>query len=169
MGRSRASIVRWTGDKRPANQPPIASSGGSSSIPIGALDSAAWLSDRGVTPPAWQRWHVEIVLDVTDARPPTDYDETTATRFHLDIYKEEWGIYFCHAGYSSWIRVTDIAFVHGRDDYRLLSSMPSLKDAGSLLRRIEQQHQIAFKRHHARIRTNLSNAEGAFRRWIASH
>jgi len=101
-------------------------------------------------------------------RPPTDYDEHIATRFHLNIYAEEWGVFFCHAGQSSWIRVTDIAFVHGRDDFKLLASIPSLKDVGLLLRRVEQTHNVRFQRQHASVKTNIVGAEGAIRSWIAT-
>src|SRR6185312_10788992 len=65
-------------------------------------------------------------------RAPSEFDETTSSRFHLDIYLEEWGVFFCHAGQSSRIRVTDMAFVHGRDDFQLLGVTPQLKDIGWL-------------------------------------
>ena len=121
-----------------------------------------------MTPPTATRWHVEIALDVQHDRAPTDFDESVATRFHLNIYSEEWGVYFCHAGRSSWIRVTDIAFVHGRDDYRLLAIMPPLEDVGTLLRRIEQQHGLGFQRRYASIKTNVPSLEPAIRGWVAA-
>lgn len=163
MSRSRLShIARWSADV-------VASSGGSSSTTAGALAAGAWLRARGANRlPTVQRWHVEIALDTTNARPPTDFDEATSTRFHIDLYSEEWGVYFCHAGRSSWIRVTDIAFVHGRDDYELLALMPPLKDIGVLLRRLEQQYGLRFQRQHAAIRTNMPELEPAIRAWIAS-
>ena len=114
------------------------------------------------------RWHVEIALDVVDGPAPVEFDERTATRFHIDLYSEEWGVFFCHAGRSSWVRVTDIAFVHGRDDFGLLAEMPALPDLGAWLRRLEQQHGVVFQRAFARVRTNLANAEPVIRRWIAS-
>lgn len=137
-----------------------------SSPPAGALAAAAWLRSRGTTPPTTTRWHVEITLDVVDRRPPTEFDDRTATRFHLDIYSEEWGVYFCHAALSSWIRVTDIAFVHGRDEHQLLARMPPLQDIGTLLRQLEQEHGVRFQRHHASIATNLPNIEPAIRSWV---
>jgi hypothetical protein len=115
-----------------------------------------------------QRWHIEIALDVSDAPALMDYDEKSATRFHLDIYSEEWGHYFCHGGRSSWIRVTDLAFVHGRDEHHLLGVTPSLRDVGQLLRHLEQKHAIRFRRDLALIRTNLAGAEPKIRQWLAA-
>src|SRR5947207_487774 len=80
------------------------------------------------------------------------FDERTDTRFRVEIYSEEWGFLFCHAGQASWIRVTDVPFVHGRDDFKLLPSMPALKDLGTLLRSVEQQHHVRFRRRNALVR-----------------
>jgi hypothetical protein len=44
--------------------------------------------------------------------------------------------------------------------------VPALNDIASLLRSIEQEHAIAFKREHALIRTNLPAAEPVVRAWI---
>lgn len=101
-------------------------------------------------------------------RAPSEFDEAAATRFHISIYTEEWGIYFCHGGHSSWIRITDIAFVHGRDDFKLLDVIPALKDIGSLMRRLEHHNGFRFQRQHAVITTNLPAIEPAVRTWIAS-
>lgn len=133
----------------------------------GAVAAAHW--HRGLRIPSITptRWHCEIALDTVDAPAPASFDEATATRFHIDIYSEEWGVFFCHDGRASWIRVTDIAFVHGRDEHRLLGLVPSLKNIGALLRRLEQQHEIVLRREHATIRTNLVGAEPAIRRWLA--
>jgi hypothetical protein len=98
--------------------------------------------------------------------PPTDFDETKTTRFHLDIYSEEWGVFFCHAGRASWIRVTDLAFVHGRDEHALLSIVPPLRDVSLLLRELERRHGIHFQRRFAVIRTNLANGEAHVRSWL---
>jgi hypothetical protein len=134
----------------------------------GPLASAAWLRDRGQDQTTTTRWYVEIALDVVHARAPSEFDERTSTRFHLDIYAEEWGLYFCHGGHSSWIRVTDIAFVHGRDDFQLLDATPGLRDIGLLLRRLEATHAVKFQREHASIKTNVTSLEPAFRAWIAA-
>lgn len=165
MSRSRVSTAR---DWMPDELQPLASSGGAVGNTPGAIAAAAWLRDRGVTAPTPPRWHVEISLDVINQRPPTDFDDATATRFHLSIYAEEWGVYFCHRGRSSWIRITDVAFVHGRDDFKLVGSLPPLKDVGTLVRRLEQEHQIRFQRKHASIRTNIPAIEPAVRSWIAT-
>jgi hypothetical protein len=146
---------------------PVASGGGSSAT-AGALAAAAWVRDRGTSPPTTTRWNVEIALDVLDQRAPSEYDDATSTRFHLDIYAEEWGFFFCHGGHSSWIRVTDIAFVHGRDDFQLLSLTPPLRDVGALLRKFEQINRVKFHRQHALVKTNLPTIEPAIRSWIAS-
>ena len=112
------------------------------------------------------RWHVEIALDVRDEPAQLEFDEATATRFQLEIYAEEWGFLFCHAGLLSRIRINNIAFVHGRDDYRLLGSMPPLAQIGSLVRELEQRHGIAFRREHALVLTDLAGAEPAIRAWL---
>jgi hypothetical protein len=134
----------------------------------GALAASQWVRDRQIPTASGQRWHIEIALDVGDATPSVDYDEKSATRFHLDIYSEEWGHYFCHAGRSSWIRVTDLAFVHGKDDHHLLGLTPSLRDVGQLIRHLEHKYAIRFRRDLALIRTNLANAEHAIRQWVAA-
>lgn len=135
---------------------------------LGSLAAAAWLTARGGTAPTHERWHVEVALDVAQRRAPSEFDETTSSRFHLDIYLEEWGVFFCHAGRSSRIRVTDIAFVHGRDDFQLLGVTPHLKDIGWLLRHVEGQHDLKFMREHANVRTNVPGVEPGVRRWLAS-
>jgi hypothetical protein len=149
--------------------------GGPGSGPTpGARDAAEWLAARtsgsaGTTTGAGlQRWHVEIALDVAHGRAPSEFDEDTATRFHLDIYSEEWGLFFCHAGHASWIRVTDIPFVHGRDDFSLLALVPPLADIGKLIRRIEATHALAFQRAGAAVRTNVPSLEPAVRSWLAT-
>jgi hypothetical protein len=165
MSRSRVSAAH---DVFPAHLRPSASGGGALASSVGARASAEWLADRHLVAPAGQRWHVEIALDVRDEPAPREFDEATATRFHLDIYLEEWGVFFCHGGRSSWIRVTDLAFVHGRDDFQLLGVTPQLRDIGALLRRLERLHAIRFQRQHADIRTNFANVEPAIRGWLAT-
>jgi hypothetical protein len=131
---------------------------------IGRSAAAAWLRDRGLEHPTG-RWHVEIALDVRPGPAPSHYDLARDSRFHVDIYSEEWGFMFCHAARASWIRVTDIAFVHGRDDYGLLVTIPALAEIGSLLSSVEATHALRFDRDHARIRTNL-DVTPAVRRWL---
>jgi hypothetical protein len=139
---------------------------GRSTVTAGALAAGTWLWTRGLTAPSDRRWHVEIALDVIDERAPLLFDEMTATRFHLDVYTEEWGFYLSHAGRSSWIRVTDIAFVHGRDDFGVFDLCPPLKDLGLLVRRFEQTHKVKFRRDHAAVTTNLTAAESPIRSWL---
>jgi hypothetical protein len=141
---------------------------GGSSVMAGALAAATWLQTRCISAPIDRRWHVELALDVADEPAPLTFDEMTATRLHLDIYAEEWGFYMCHAGRSSWIRVTDIAFVHGRDELQLLDLCPPLKDIGSLVRRFEQTHRVRFRRDLAAVTTNLAVADPTIRSWLQS-
>lgn len=156
MGRSRGSAV----STRASSQ--------ASWMSAGSRASASWIGERGVTTPTGTRWHVEILLDVLEARAPSEHDEATATRFHIDIYSEEWGFYFCHGGRCSWVRVTDQPFVHGRDDYHLLGLTPALADIGQLLRHLELKHKVRFRREHAHIRTNVAGAEAPVRAWVAA-
>lgn len=135
--------------------------------PLGAAGSTGWLHSLGHSPPTQTRWSVEIALDVAPEPAPFEWDDASATRFHVDVYSDEWGFYVCHAGRSSWIRVTDIAFVHGRDDFQLLKRTPSLDAIGALVRELEEAHGIRFQRHHAAIRTNLPKIEASVRAWIA--
>jgi hypothetical protein len=132
----------------------------------GAIASETWLRTLGFVPPVQQRWHVEITLDVGDARPSRDFDEATATHFHLDIYSDEWGVFFCHDGGASWIRVADAPAVHRRDDHHVLARMPSLDNIGALLRDLERTHAIRFMREHATVHSNLPHIEPAVRAWL---
>jgi len=133
----------------------------------GTVAANAWLTSLGLNPPpGLLRWHAEISLDVIDGPARADYDETRDTRFHIDIYSEEWGFFFCHAGRVSWIRVTDIPFVHGRDDHQLLLQVPALPDVGKLLRTLEAKNNIRFNRTQALVRTNVVAAEAQIRRWL---
>ena len=133
----------------------------------GALAAAAWLNARDLRTAAL-RWYVEIALDIGDHPASFRLDDRTDTRFRIDIYAQEWGYVFCHGGHTSWIRVTDIAFVHGSDEFGLLAQTPRLDELGKLLRELERQHGIAFRRELAAVRSDLPNAERAIRRWIAT-
>jgi hypothetical protein len=114
------------------------------------------------------RWYVAIGLDITDEPAQATFDESADSRFHIEIYSEEWGFFFCHAGRASWIRITDLAFVHMRDDYGLLAAAPALPEIGSLLRRLESEHGLQFRRELAYVHTNLINAEPSIRAWVQS-
>ena len=139
---------------------------GPSSSTAGKLAAQAWLRARTLSTPSLTPWHVEITLDIRNGPARPDIDEARDTRLRLEIYSEEWGVFFCHAGRASWIRVTDIAFVHGRDDFRLLSIVPPLKDISSLIRTIERQHDLAFRRDHALVRTNVASAQTVVQAWV---
>jgi len=122
----------------------------------GPLATSAWLVERNLFPDE-PRWFVEIVFAIRDG-----------TRFHIELFAEEWGYVFTHDGRTSWIRVTDVPFVHGSDAHKLLHLTPPLKGVGKLLRHIEQQHGLAFSREHATLRTNIPDGERAVRAWIAA-
>jgi hypothetical protein len=146
---------------------PLLSAAGSTAG-AGAVAAAVWLADRGLSATLLKRWHVEISLSTADTPASLTFDDRADTRFHIDIYSEEWGFFFCHAGRASWIRVTDIPFVHGRDEFALLVQTPPLDDIGGLLRRIEKHHDLSFKRQLALVRTNIPGSESVIRRWIES-
>ena len=136
---------------------------------IGPQATATWLRARSMAaPPATLRWHIEIALGLDEAELPPEFDEAQASRFHLDLYAEEWSLFFCHGGKASCVRITDLAFVHGRDEHALLAIVPPLRDIGMLLRELERRHGIQFQRKHAVVRTNLANAEPAVRSWLAT-
>jgi hypothetical protein len=155
MGVSRARLTRLVG-------------GPVDPVNVGSRAAKRWFDDRGLDAPNLKRWHAELAMSTLDAPAPAQFDERRDTRFHIDIYAEEWGFFFCHGGKTSWIRVTDIAFVHGRDEFSLLAQTPPLSDLGALVRGLENQHRVAFKRKHATVRTNVAGAEVSIRRWIES-
>jgi hypothetical protein len=122
----------------------------------GPIASAAWLAARELYPRD-PKWRVEIELAVSTEQP---------TRFELEIYAEEWGYRFSAGERMSWIRVTDVPFIHGRDDHSLLRSTPSLREIGALLRELEDKHAIAFDRDNAVVRTTIDGGEAAIRTWL---
>src|SRR4051794_31932290 len=85
----------------------------------GPLASAAWLVARGLQPKE-ARWFVEIEL----ASDTGISEGTEQARLLLEVYAEEWGYRFQRGERVSWIRVTDVPFVHGRDDHELLQKTP---------------------------------------------
>lgn len=125
---------------------------------MGARASAAWLEDRGLDTRQTTQWYVEITL----IAPDTDYD----VGFELNIYPEEWG-YILRAGSRvSSIRITDIPFVHGRDDHQLLSVTPELANIGRLVTFIETRKAVVFHRTQAHVRSNLARATSVVRAWL---
>ena len=129
--------------------------------------AAEWLGDRGIQT-VLKRWHVEVSLATLDTPAPLHYDDRSDTRFHVDVYSEEWGFFFCHDGRASWIRITDIAFVHGRDDFGLLAQTPALADVGALMRTLEVRYKVGFRRKLALVRTNVPTSETEIRAWVES-
>ena len=121
----------------------------------GPLATAAWLLARGLTPTE-RNWSAEITLHAGDAR------------FAIEIFAEEWGFVFRHDDRQSWIRVTDIPFVHGHDDFELLPAVTTLRDIANVVREVENRHQLTFDRERAFIRTNVPNAEAAIAAWVAA-
>jgi hypothetical protein len=132
----------------------------------GTLATAAWLAARGLLVAPRTPWDVSIVLDIVtedDTARGTDLPET---RFHIAISSTEWGFYFAHNHRASWIRVTDAPFIHQRDDFALLFKVPPLRDLGRLVRALEETYGVRFRRRHAAVRTNISNAEPVIREWV---
>lgn len=76
---------------------------------LGSRASAAWLEQRGLDARQTPHWYVEITLAARHAS-----DEVA---FELNIYPEEWGYVLRAGSRVSSIRVTDVVFVHGKDDY----------------------------------------------------
>jgi hypothetical protein len=120
----------------------------------GRDEAGAWLHALGLD--ALPRWHVEVSLDAG-----------AATKFSLNVYAEEWGFAFHHARRSSWIRVTDIPFVHGRDDFGLIAHVPALMSLASFLTGLEAEHGFKLARTNAAVRSNIDGAVPVVRRWLS--
>jgi hypothetical protein len=132
----------------------------------GGSDAIAWLSARQLH--SDRPWYVEVALDVVDRPAELTYSSEHDTRFHLNLYPEEWGVFACHRGRSSWIRFTDEPFIHGRDDYHLVDRVHELGSVGVVMRDVERMFEVEFRRNHALIRTNVGDAEPVIRQWLAS-
>ena len=157
MEEHRARARRNTRQALPRRPHPIGSPERGLSTNTGALAASAWLADRGLTPTD-ARWFVEVAIA----------PHGRATRFQLDVYAEEWGFQFEHEGRKSWIRVTDVPFVHGRDDHGLLARTPRLRDVALLIAELEREHAVRFDRDTPLIRSNVANAESVLQNWIAN-
>lgn len=129
----------------------------------GMLAVAGWLAARGIYPPMNRSWLIEAVIGIADAPASFGF---SGTRFQIVLSSEEWGFAFSHDGRASSIRVTDVPFVHDRDDFQLLAQTPPLKSLGVLIRQLEQRHGIFFQRRYANVRTNLAGAEVIVKSWI---
>ena len=126
----------------------------------GPLASAAWLIARGLLPKA-PKWFVEIELPASG-----NSDRAQSGKLFLEVYAEEWGYRFEYDERVSWIRVTDVPFVHGRDEHGLLAKTPRLEQISALIRDIEQAHAINFERQHAIVRSNVPDDDGVIATWI---
>jgi hypothetical protein len=125
---------------------------------IGARESVAWLEDRGLDSRSTPQWYVEVTLVAPDA--------DREVSFELNIYPEEWGYILRVDARVSSIRITDVAFVHGRDDHQLLALTPALPRIGDLIALIETRKIVAFRRRQAVVRSNLTRAASVVRTWL---
>jgi len=132
----------------------------------GPLATASWLVARNLFPTS--PWFAEIVLTTTTSSLYVPLDDRPTTHFAIEIYEREWGFVFRHDHKASWIRVTDLPFVHGRDDHGLLDATPALKNIGHLVRALERRHRVDLDREAPWLRTTIANGEPAIREWIAT-
>lgn len=135
----------------------------------GALAAATWLRDRRLACPAEGSWDVTIALEVGNRPAPPYICSPADTRFELSITPTAWEFLFRHRGHASSIRVTDVALINDSDEHDLIRQVPPLRNIGALLRTLERNHAIAFRRDRACIRTTLSgaNADASIRSWVA--
>jgi hypothetical protein len=124
---------------------------------LGAAASAAWIEARGLDATRVPHWYVEITVE----------SDSLDTRFELNIYPEEWGFVFRRGTRVSSIRVTDLPFVHGPDEYQLLAQTPELGDIVDLLDQLERRFDLTFQRYRATVRSNLVRAAAVVRPWLA--
>jgi hypothetical protein len=154
---------RQSSQVRPVPVHPIGTPTNGLSPNTGPLATAAWLIAHGLTSRE-PRWFVEVTLGVAGRNP----DEDAATQLRIELFSEEWGFWFRHEGKISWIRVTDVAFVHGRDEHSLLPETPALKNIGRVVHALERRFDIRFDRAVPLIRTSLVGEEQTISAWIAS-
>jgi hypothetical protein len=133
----------------------------------GADEAAEWLAARGLSTGGKIRWYVRIALDVVDAPAPATHDGKTATRFQLDVYRDEWGVQFLHKGKASHVRRVHSTFASGPDQHKLVKELPALAALGTFVRALETRHGVAFKREHALVRSNLAGAQATLAPWLA--
>jgi hypothetical protein len=133
----------------------LLSSAGHSRLTAGALASARWLRTLGQTPPLGE-WNARLELIAT-----------STTSFTLEICHSEWSFEFRHAARRSAIRVASLPAVHEHDDFKLLLYTPALQAIGGLVRRLEREHEIGFRRSTACIETSVPALVPDALRWIA--
>lgn len=127
---------------------------------LGAVESRGWLVARGLDTREHRGWYVEIQI----------YADVPNARFEINLYPEEWGFLFRLRARMSWIRVTDLAFVHGADDLGILGRTPSLAQLATLLDALELEHALRFDGMRAMVRTNLDEERttAAVRSWLSA-
>ena len=124
----------------------------------GAAASATWARTHGLDVSRTPHWYVEIQL-------PT---QRTDTRLDINLYPEEWGLIFRREGRVSSIRVTDVPFVHGLDDDKLLRDFPQLVDLHRFLDELERRFEIQFARQRPLVHSNVTDATTSVRAWLDS-
>jgi hypothetical protein len=125
----------------------------------GAAASAAWLEVHGLDAARAPHWYIEITIPTASAD----------SRFDLNVYPEEWGFVFRRGPRISSVRVTDVPFVHGRDDHNLLDEVPPLAEIHQLLHKLEARHGMEFLRTRATVKSNLVRASAIVRAWFVSY
>lgn len=123
----------------------------------GARESTAWLALRGLDALHVPAWYVHVTLH-----------GIPAGTLDLEVFPHEWCYAFELAGCTSTLRVTDIEFVHGRDDHNLLGEAPSLDRFLDFVARLEQRHAVRFDRTTALVHSNLTRAAPIVRAWLNS-
>lgn len=150
-----------------APPPVIAAATPSMGVPvtIGSVDSADWLRLLDVRATDLH-WFVEVVLGVDEQSLTSSLGE--ATRLQIYVYPQEWGFLFCHQNKCSWIRIADRPYVHGRDEYGLVTSTPPLRELSAFARELEHRHGVVFRRDRVLVRTNLPAVDEQVRAWAAA-
>lgn len=139
----------------PSTRHPLGTPPGLSAT-TGPLATAVWLVDRGLYPKE-PKWSVEIEMPAS----------AEGTRLRIEIFAEEWGYVFEHAGGQSWIRVTDLRFAHVKDDHQLLEETASLRAFGKLVRKLEVRFGFRFDREAAKVQTTIAGSDTTIREWLA--
>lgn len=183
MGHKLHCVLAVDGRKKPKTEPPPSPSLARTVTPDEArrqrrptgtqrglsptvVEIAAWLSERGIVPPAGQTWRVELCLDAIAHSAARVFAEAIDTRFRLVILPDEWAYYFSHAGRVTQVRVTDLARSAARDDHNLAGSTPPLQHIGTLVRQLEQRFGVSLSRSTAMIETSLPGTEPIMRAWV---
>jgi hypothetical protein len=123
---------------------------------LGSQAAAAWAAQVGLDVAGTPHWYVEIEL----------HTDPVEAQLDLNIYPEEWGVVFRRGNRVSSIRVTDVPFVHGKDDHGLLTGLPELARFDELLAMLERRYDVVFQRTHPAVRSNLRRALASVRPWL---